>query len=88
MSDDWLAHLEQTVHEATETIGTLRSRNQELAERIESLEEELALARSGDGEASDGAGEDATAAWQEERQEIRRRVESLTSKLEGLLEEG
>ena len=86
MSDDWLDHLERTVHEATETIGTLRRQNQDLAERIDSLEEELAQARAGDGGEA-GGDENAAAAWREERQEIRRRVESLTEKLEGLLDE-
>lgn len=84
MSDDWLEHLERTVHEATETIGALRRQNEDLAGHIDSLEEELAQARSGDG---GGGDDDAAAAWQDERQEIRRRVESLTEKLEGLLDE-
>ena len=33
------------------------------------------------------ASDEVARAWQEERQEIRRRVESLTEKLEGLLDE-
>jgi len=86
VSDDWLEHLERTVHEATETIGALRRQNEDLTERIDSLEEELAQARSEEG--NGGGGDDsAAAAWQDERQEIRRRVESLTEKLEGLLDE-
>lgn len=94
MSEDWLEHLERTVHEATETIGTLRRQNQDLADQVETLEEELAQARdareareSGSGDGGDGAAhEAAAAAWRDERQEIRRRVESLTEKLSGLLE--
>lgn len=83
MSDEWLEHLEKTVHDAAETITTLREEKQGLASRIEELEDEVErLEAEGGGDAGDGA----TEAWQEERSEIRRRVESLTEKLEGLLD--
>lgn len=52
--------------------------NEALQGRIQSLEERLAAAESGHGEASER--------WSQEREEIRRRVEGLTRRLEELAE--
>lgn len=83
MSDEWLEHLERTVHETAETIAALREEKQELVSRVEELEDEIErLSAEGGADTGDGAPE----AWQEERKEIRRRVQSLTEKLEGLLD--
>ena len=80
MSDDgstkWLETLEAAVHQAAETIERLRTERDDLAARVEELE-----AAGGQG------GDEGAAAWQEERREIRKRVEHLTERLEGLLEE-
>ena len=84
MSEEWLEELERTVHEATATIEELRAEKRELAERLEELEGKLAEAREGAGE----EGGEGAEAWQQERAEIRRRVEGLTETLEGLLEDG
>lgn len=79
----------------------LARRAEELEGRVAALEKELATARKagGDGKgaakdqaagrkgAADAkAAREAQAAWQEERREIRRRVEALTERLEGLLD--
>lgn len=54
----------------------LREENETLQGRIQDLEERLAAAESGHGEASES--------WVREREEIRRRVEGLTRRLEEL----
>ncbi len=54
----------------------LREENEKLGARIQDLEERLATAESGHGEASER--------WVQEREEIRRRVETLTRRLEEL----
>ena len=41
MSQEWLEHLERTVHEASETIAGLRREKQELADRVAELEKDL-----------------------------------------------
>ena len=70
---DWLSPLEDKVRAAAERIRSLGEENAALRVRISELEERLV------------APEDAGAAqWQEERQEIRRRVERLTQHLEEL----
>lgn len=76
----WLDQLESTVKEAAETIEVLREEKSGLARRVEELE-----ASSTKG--GKGAGAKAAEAWQAERKEIRKRVEKLTKRLEGLLEE-
>ena len=80
MSDDgskeWLETLEAAVHQAAETIERLRTERDELAARVEELE-----AAGGEAQA-EGA-----EAWQNERKEIRKRVEKLTTRLEDLLDE-
>lgn len=69
--------LERRVHAAVEKIRALKAENSRLAGRIEALEGELEAATEGGG----------AAAWKEEREQVRRRVEALTSTLEGLLAE-
>lgn len=90
MSKAWLRDLEEKVKEAAERLETLRDENADLSEknaqlvdentrleqRVTELEEELANAVEG-GEA----------AWSEERQEIRGRVEKLVEHLDTLLSE-
>lgn len=81
MSDDgaskeWLETLETAVHQAAETIERLRAERDRLAARVEKLEAA--------GAGAEGKG---PAAWQEERREIRKRVQKLTKRLEGLLDE-
>lgn len=87
MSDDaspaWLDLLETTVRRATEEIGRLRADNGTLRDRVDQLEDELTRAR----EAADSSPDDAAETWRSERSEIRDRVEKLTEKLEGLLDE-
>ncbi len=68
--------LERAVHAAAERIRVLNAENARLASRIEELE----------GEAAADSGE--AAAWAEERDDVRRRVEALTETLEGLLADG
>jgi uncharacterized coiled-coil DUF342 family protein len=74
----WLDQLEATVKEAAETIEALREEKAELVRQVQALE-----ARAGE----PGGGEEAAQAWREERREIRKRVEKLTKRLEGLLED-
>lgn len=74
----WLDQLEATVKEAAETIQALREEKADLVRQVQELE-----AKAGGNE----GGEDAEKAWQEERREIRKRVEKLTKRLEGLLDE-
>ena len=68
---DWLSPLEQKVRAAAERIRALKEENTALHRRIEDLEERLAA-----------ASDDSAARWEEERREIRERVERLTRTLE------
>ncbi|HSL85248.1 MAG TPA: cell division protein ZapB [Thermoanaerobaculia bacterium] len=74
----WLDRLEATVKEAAETIEALREEKADLVRQVQELE-----AKGG----GDGGGEEAETAWRDERREIRKRVQKLTKRLEGLLEE-
>ena len=69
---DWLGPLEEKVHATVERLQALQVENAALRQRIEDLEERLA------------APGDSGAGWEEERREIRERVERLTRTLEGL----
>ena len=71
-SIDWLSPLEEKIHAAAQRIQSLKEENAALHRRIEELEERLAASSS----------EDGAARWQEERREIRERVERLTKTLE------
>ncbi|HEX2252498.1 MAG TPA: hypothetical protein VHQ65_04440 [Thermoanaerobaculia bacterium] len=75
----WLENLEQRVHQAVERLRELAADNQRLVRRVAELE--AAAAR----EEAVAATPDGAEAWQRERREIRRRVESLTDTLESLL---
>jgi predicted nucleic acid-binding Zn-ribbon protein len=81
----WLEELESTVRQAGETIATLRREKADLESQVKELQ---AGAGSDPGEGGDDGGESAAAAWREERQAIRDRVEQLTERLEGLLDDG
>lgn len=70
-SGSFLDQLEEKVHAAVEQIESLRKENRKLATRVEELESA----------SSESEG------WDEERQEIRERVETLTERLESLLDE-
>lgn len=76
MEIEWLDTLESRVREAAERLRDLRQENAALRQRIEDLETRLAAAESGNGEAAER--------WEVEREEIRRRVEGLTRRLEEL----
>ena len=77
MGIDWLEGLEERVREAAGEIERLRQENTRLSERCGDLEAQLEAARKA---ASDGG-------WEEERSEIRERVERLAQSLAGLLEQ-
>lgn len=85
MSDEgkaWLDELESTVKSAAETIETLRRERDELAQQVQELEAKVDAPEAASGE---GDADEAAAAWKKERKEIRRRVQKLTQRLEGLL---
>lgn len=75
MQIEWLETLEERVREATARLRDLQEENRKLQRRVGELEERLA------------EGEGAASGWDEERDEIRRRVEGLVRTLEDLLEE-
>jgi regulator of replication initiation timing len=67
---DWLESLESRVRDAVEQLGELREENRTLRDRVKNLETRLAAT--------------AASGWEAEREEVRRRVEALTARLEGL----
>jgi len=66
---NWLEGLESRVHDAVEHLGELRKENRALREAVKDLETRLAAGG---------------VAWEAEREEVRRRVEALTARLEEL----
>lgn len=95
MEIDWLDGLESRVRDAVEHLGELREENRTLRDTVKDLETRLAAGGSGDGEeVLQGRVQDlerqlaeASAeakGWEAEREEVRRRVEALTLRLEGL----
>ncbi len=83
----WLEELEAGVKQAAETIEALRGERDELARRIEELEARVGELEPATAKGKKRAtGEKAAQAWSQERQEIRKRVEKLTQRLEGLLD--
>jgi hypothetical protein len=77
---DWLSALEDKVRAAAERIRSLNEESSLQRRRISELEELLAAASSSPTAPSDlGASH-----WEEERREIRERVERLTQHLEEL----
>jgi hypothetical protein len=75
----WLDELEAKVHAAAQALRELRAENQRLAEHGEQLEQRVAELEASDAEAGSG--------WEQERREIRGRVEKITEGLEDLLRE-
>lgn len=79
--DDWLEGLEEVVHQAARTIRDLRGEREKLSAENRKLRQELDKAESAEAKSGDSE----VAAWNEERREIRDRVERLTARLEELL---
>ena len=75
MSIPWLKELEDRVQETSARIGELRQENETLKNRVAELEGELAAAPDASQQS----------AWQEEKTEIRQRVEQLAEHLEEML---
>jgi FtsZ-binding cell division protein ZapB len=86
MAIEWMETLEQRVREAADEIRRLRTENDALEERIETLERELAQAMSAPGATREPEAVEDTA-WEQERAEVRSRVERLVHQLEGLIKE-
>ena len=84
MDAEWLDELEARVEAASEELRRLREENSGLQEKVEELSGELEEARAA---ASEGGDPEAAQGWEEEKGEIRRRVEALAENLETLLEE-
>jgi len=84
---DFLDALEAKIHQASERLRALRGENRALAQKVADLEARLAE-RVEDAAVIDIAGGEANEEWRQERDAIRRRVESLAGRLEELLEEG
>lgn len=76
MEVKWLTDLEKKIGAVTKELETLRKENKSQKGKIEKLEEKLSAAQS--------TGESASA-WEQERDEIRKRVEKLSTALEKLL---
>ena len=77
MSIPWLKELEERVQETSARIRELREENASLKNRVAELEKELATAPK----AADQK------IWEDEKTEIRQRVEQLAEHLEGLLKD-
>ena len=86
---DFLDALEAKIHQASERLRALRTENRALAQKVADLEAQLAERRE-DAAVIDmaPAGSEANEEWRQERDAIRRRVESLAGRLEELLGEG
>jgi predicted nucleic acid-binding Zn-ribbon protein len=76
---DWLSTLEDKVRAAAERIRSLTEENSTLRRQLSELEEQLAAAPSAVTSPDLGATQ-----WEDERREIRERVERLTQHLEEL----
>lgn len=81
--DGWLEALETKVAQAAAELKRLREANQSLATQVEKLQTSLDEAQEA---ARDTTAESDEAAWQDEKAQIRRRVEELAETLEGLLD--
>jgi hypothetical protein len=86
---DFLDALEAKIHEASERLRALRGENRALAQKVADLEAQL-VERGEAAAVIDMApvGSEADEEWRQERDAIRRRVESLAGRLEELLGEG
>lgn len=78
MEIEWLDGLEARVHDAVARLDEMKEENRTLRARIAELEGGLAAGGNG----GSGAGD-----WEAEREEVRRRVEALAERLEGLVAE-
>lgn len=87
MAMSLLDELESQVKAAAERLRSLGDENRRLSARVETLEGELEAARKASSGKPGDDDEEGMAAWAEEREEVRRRLESLTRTLEGLLVE-
>ena len=76
MTTAWLRDLEDKVQETSGRLKDLRKENEKLRKRVAKLEEELKAAPDAD----------KAAAWAEERDGIRQRVEKLVEHLGEMLE--
>ena len=76
MEVKWLSALEKQVEAATKELLSLRKENKSQKSKIDKLESDLAAAKSASVPASD---------WENERREIRDRVEKLSKTLDKLL---
>jgi FtsZ-binding cell division protein ZapB len=86
---DFLDALEVKIHEASERLRALRGENRALTQKVADLEA-LFAERSEAAAVIDIApgGSEGNEEWRQERDAIRRRVESLAGRLEELLGEG
>lgn len=75
MSFEALDLLERRVNEAAERLAAAREESSVLRARVTELEQQLAAAGGAD-----------SAAWQRERESLRKRVEKLARRLSELLE--
>ncbi|MEM7585101.1 MAG: cell division protein ZapB [Acidobacteriota bacterium] len=83
MTAAWLRDLEEKVHEASERLSDARSTNEELRKQNEALQARVSELEA---EIAEGSAADQSA-WEEERADIRSRVEKLADHLGQLLEE-
>lgn len=81
MSDKWLGELEEQVRAAAGQLRTLKKENAELKKRLAALEKGKGRGKRRGSKRAAAGGDD----WARERDEIRRRVEKLTERLESLL---
>lgn len=80
-----LEALEARVHAVVERLATTAAENAQLRKRIARLEARLAEAAGGGKAAAGAPDDDEGAAWRQEREEVRSRVDRLTETLESLL---
>ena len=78
MTPRWLGELEKQVKAASEKLRELKNENRELKKKLAALEKKVSRKGSGKQAREEEA-------WQQERQEIRDRVEQLAKHLESLL---
>jgi hypothetical protein len=74
--NDWLDAIEVRVREAAATARKARTENAALRRRIAELERRL----------QDSGGDERSAVWSAEREEVRQRLEGLVAHLESLIE--
>lgn len=82
----WLEALESRVRDAVARLTELTAENANLRQRLADLEKRLAKAKAEEGTTAEPDGEE-SAAWRQEREEIRTRVHHLTKTLSTLLQD-